>query len=261
MRLRVRLKCKQGSLIPINYQYELSAWIYKVLAKANPEFAAWLHDQGYGKDGRKYKLFTYGRLQILPPFQLDKEKQGILIQSGIVRLDISFWVTKAVEHFLLGLFQDSHLGLGNKSIPAVDFEIQSVEMLPPPEFSEQMKFSALSPICITQTKENERYAHYCHPEEEDYEKLFFEHLVRKYAAAINQDKEALTDFNIDNMKLQILSKPKSKLVHIKAGTPQESKIRGYLYKFEITAPKALTEFAYQAGFGEKNSVGFGMVSI
>jgi CRISPR-associated endoribonuclease Cas6 len=34
---------------------------------------------------------------------------------------------------------------------------------------------------------------------------------------------------------QLLNKPKSKLVTVKAGTPQETKIRGYLFAFKLKA--------------------------
>ena len=40
-------------------------------------------------------------------------------------------------------------------------------------------------------------------------------------------------------------------------TRQESKPRGYLYRFRIKAPKELIRMGYYAGFGEKNSLGFG----
>lgn len=33
--------------IPINYQYEVSAWIYKTIRFGNGGFGEWLHSQGY----------------------------------------------------------------------------------------------------------------------------------------------------------------------------------------------------------------------
>ena len=51
-------------LIPINYQYMLSAWIYKVLNTGNPEIASWLHQQGFKADNKHFRLFTFSKLNI-----------------------------------------------------------------------------------------------------------------------------------------------------------------------------------------------------
>ncbi len=36
-----------GNKLPINYQYELSAWIYKVIALGDESYARWLHENGF----------------------------------------------------------------------------------------------------------------------------------------------------------------------------------------------------------------------
>ncbi len=48
MRFKISLHTTD-SVIPINYQYTLSAAIYKTIAKGNAEYAALLHETGYGK--------------------------------------------------------------------------------------------------------------------------------------------------------------------------------------------------------------------
>ena len=61
--------------------------------------------------------------------------------------------------------------------------------------------------------------------------------------------------------MDILSKPKSRLITIKANTPHESKLRGYLFDFKIKAPAEVIKLGYYAGFGEKNSLGFGCCEV
>jgi CRISPR-associated endoribonuclease Cas6 len=63
------------------------------------------------------------------------------------------------------------------------------------------------------------------------------------------------------MAFRLLSAPKEKKIIIKAGTPEETKVRAYLFDFELQAPVPLLEFGYDAGFGEKNSTGFGCVEV
>lgn len=47
-------------MLPMDYQYYLSAWIYKVLKQADSDFASFLHEKGYGQSETKlYKLFCF----------------------------------------------------------------------------------------------------------------------------------------------------------------------------------------------------------
>jgi CRISPR-associated endoribonuclease Cas6 len=55
--------------------------------------------------------------------------------------------------------------------------------------------------------------------------------------------------------------PKSKLVTIKPFTREESRVRGFLYEFSLTAPREIHQLIQSAGFGEKNSMGFGWVEV
>jgi CRISPR-associated endoribonuclease Cas6 len=86
--------------------------------------------------------------------------------------------------------------------------------------------------------------------------LFFRNLLAKCKAANNHGL-TLDETQLGRCQLKILNTPRSKLVVIKANTTQETKVRGFTYDFEITAPAELIEIGYKAGFGEKNSMGFG----
>jgi CRISPR-associated endoribonuclease Cas6 len=50
-----------------------------------------------------------------------------------------------------------------------------------------------------------------------------------------------------------------KLITLKEGRSDETKIKGTLAPFRLRAPRELMEVGYECGFGEKNSMGFGMV--
>lgn len=43
-KLHLELLNSKENILPLNYQYELSAWVYKVLNHGNPEFSGWLHE-------------------------------------------------------------------------------------------------------------------------------------------------------------------------------------------------------------------------
>ncbi len=58
MELRLTLKCLDTTpVLPINYQYELSAWIYGVLRKADAAYATFLHHRGYSAGQKLLELF------------------------------------------------------------------------------------------------------------------------------------------------------------------------------------------------------------
>ena len=65
MRFRLILTVDRRSfddLLPINYQYEQSAVIYRILSKASEEYADWLHHNGFQlESGRRFKLFTFSQ--------------------------------------------------------------------------------------------------------------------------------------------------------------------------------------------------------
>lgn len=63
MRFYIRLdRISRERFLPINYQYELSAAIYKVIDRADSGFSDFLHRQGYLAFGKQFRLFTFSRL-------------------------------------------------------------------------------------------------------------------------------------------------------------------------------------------------------
>ena len=64
MRLKLVLKIVEGTVLPCNYMYELSSCLYKVLNEGNPVFTAWLHDKGYCKEKKAFKLFTFSIFRV-----------------------------------------------------------------------------------------------------------------------------------------------------------------------------------------------------
>lgn len=265
MRLKLTLGHKPGAIIPINYQYELSAWIYKVLSKADGPFAQWLHESGYqlSSGHQQYKLFTFGQIECRP-FQINKDDKTISLLNHQSTWKLSFQVNRAIEKFVAGLFRSQHLGLGTSRVRATDFSITAIEILPQPQWNGEMYYRAKSPVVISQQGPEDRYAQFISPEEPDFGQLFINNLLNKYRAFAEsrQDEELLNQIHTaPAAAFRLLSDPRSKLVTIKADTENKSEIRGYLFDFALTAPPWLQQFAYHAGFGERNSTGFGYAEI
>lgn len=258
-KLTLHLPDNRFRVLPLNYQYELSAWIYKVLNRGDASFSAWLHNQGYGTDGKHYKLFTFSRLQV---FQFKIRQDRLQIISPSVSLLLSFYTPLSAETFITGLFRQQKFRLGDDQ-SQVDFEVTNISAEPEPAFTDQARFRLLSPLCVSTTRmhEGKSMPLYLGPEAPEFENILTQNLLHKYAAG-NPQTTAFSPAPVAAaVKLKLLSIPVSKLITIKANTPQQTKIRGYLFDFDLQAPAALLAAAYYAGFGEKGSIGFGCAEL
>lgn len=263
MRFKIKLVFKGNFpfIIPINYQYPLSAWIYKTIHSGNNEFASWLHEKGYMDNKRQYKLFSFSQLDI-DKFSTDKDR--LIINNPEATLLINFVAQQAAEPFIKGLFQQKHGSIGDKASQA-DFTISQIEKMPDPTFTDHMVFNSLSPIVVSKTPEDRTLAPiYLHPEDSEFARILKENLINKSTAWMMSEAGAGTTIpfgQTNEFDLQLLSKPKPRLITIKANTPQQTKVRGYMMKFRLQAPAPLLQMGYHAGFGEKNSLGFGCVGV
>ncbi len=258
MRFKIELEVLKhytDSLLPLNYQYELSSWIYKVLNHGDPEFAKWLHSKGYGDNKKRFKLFTFSNLKV-EKYKIHADR--LIILSPKVILYISFYPLEAITPFVTGLFNKQEVTIGDK-ISNVNFIVRSVEKQSEPEFTDEMEFRCISPVIISYIDKNKekKYADYMYPKGEKFNELFRNNLVQKFNVFY---KEEMNPDDID-FDLEITSIPKSRLTTIKAYTVDESKLKGYIFNFKIKAPEKLIRLGYYAGFGEKNSLGFGCVGL
>ncbi|MBL3656005.1 CRISPR-associated endoribonuclease Cas6 [Fulvivirga sediminis] len=256
MRLRITLKSESDNCqLPINYQYVVHSWIYSVLQKADAEFSQFLHDDGYRDRGKAFKFFHFSNLTGLP-YQVKGDR--IIFDTDYLHLTVGFLLPDAMQKFILGLFYKQRLVLGDKKSSAT-FKVEEVQLLARPHFQTTMNYRAQTPLVISKKEVTDRYAQYLSPEDGRYEMCFINHMLQKYKIAVPQLVDEVSaevdDFIAMQWKLQ--SAPRKKGVTIKEGTPQETQIIGYVYDFEFTAPPKIHQMAYDAGFGEKNSLGFG----
>lgn len=254
-KIALNINRKYGDLLPFNYQYEQSAVIYRILAQADTQYASWLHENGYLLNGSKrFKLFCY------PPFIFDKVRP--LPEAGCLDIIgeravwyISFIPEKSTFEFFKGLFDHKSFTIGNKE-HRVAFDVVEVEAIPMPQLSEEMVFQALSPICVKLHEDNK--TQYLSPDNPMFAEGILKGLLARYESIHGQP------FDMENKEFSFKltdKKVKSKLITIKANTPYESRVRGYLCAFRLKAPLELMKIAYEGGVGEQCSQGFGFIEI
>jgi len=254
MRIKLSLnRTTKQRMLPMDYQYYISAWIYKVLKQADKDFAEFLHEKGYGTQGKLYKLFCFSRLNFGKP-TLWKEKKLFEIKLHTIELIISFDVPEIATHFIEGLFMNHGFYLGDK-FNGIDFQVSGLEVLPEPSFSETMNYRLQTPWVVSYRIEGQKNAQYLRPEHELFNKLSKKHLIEKYKATRNVE--------IDEAKLvfEALLKYKRSGFLIKKDTPKESRVIGNIFSFSLTAPVELHQMIWNAGVSEKSSSGFGWLEI
>jgi CRISPR-associated endoribonuclease Cas6 len=255
MRFKLTLKTDYtafGNSLPLNYQYELSAFIYKTIAQADLSYSLWLHENGFLLNGKPFKLFTFSNL-LIPQYKIDKEVGRIRIESDRITWLVSFLPEIATEKFVQGLFSEQVFQIGDKK-SVVQFRIEQIEALPSPVFEPEMRFKTLSPTCIpcqTGIRQHPEYVPPGHPEAAG---IVLNNLLKKYQTFYGKPYEGNSDF-----AFQATNQPKAKLIKIKAGLPAETFIKGYVFEFKMKTSRELMRIAYEAGIGEKGSQGFGMV--
>lgn len=240
-----------GNQLPINYQYELSAAIYRILSCSNAEYSYWLHENGFVADHKRFKLFTFSNL-IIPRLAVQKETERLVIKSDIVEWYISFLPEKSTQRFIEGVFMEQTFQIGDK-ISVVEFKVKEIQALPPLHYQEVLSFETLSPVTISH-RISEKVTNYLSPESPFYKKAILTGLLARYKAFYGKDYVGSLDFDF-----QVLNQPRSALVKIKSGTPQQIFVRGYRYKFTVRLSSELMKVMYEAGLGEKGSVGFGFI--
>ena len=262
MRIQFSLSCQKGVIIPINYQSEISNWIFSVLSNAGAELSAWVQQRGFDLSSRNFKLFTFSPLAIYP-YEMDQVKQEFKLLGNQVKLSVSFYIDPSFEQQIVHLFRQVPMTLGTVDGSPAQFEVKHWQIMSRPNFKETMQFKAISPISITTVEEGKAANLYLLPDHDTYDISFFNHAVRRFKAAMQFKSLAglkLLDPSFP-MNYKLMGTAKSRLIHLKPNPDGITQLRGFAFEFEVSMPVHLTEFCYYAGFGEYPYLGFGFAEL
>ena len=262
MRLLLTLNTSDNNpLLPINYQYPLSAVIYKIIQRADAHYAEFLHNQGYGTEHKRFKLFTFSDLKI--PFTIQQDR--LLLTGREAKLIICFHLPQAMEAFVKGLFAHQQVEIADiKS--RVQFTVSQVEMQPvlnginSSDEAVAVQLQPLSPV-VAGIKNNKGHYDYLSPEEPAFKETIVYNWKEKYATLYGH-AAAENVFNKLHIEVTQARNNRSRLITIKANTEQQTRIRGFThFKLNVCASKQALELMMNAGVGLYNSQGMGCVGI
>ncbi len=250
------LPLSRKAVLPINYNYFLTSLIYKFIGNSSQDYSTFLHDEGYrlGESKKGFKLFTFSMLQ---GGEYRADHGEIVFLSGHVRWEISSPVNDFIQHLIEGFFSEGREIVIGPEGGEVRFLVECVETLPRPEFKEKMSFTCLSPITVSQSVNTPGglKCHYLRPWEDGFSETIRNNLAKKYRLVNgNEIGDGAFRIKIDTEYMNKRSGKITKKISFK-GTD----IVGFMAPFEVIGNPELVEIGYEAGFGEKGSMGFGMV--
>ena len=229
-------------LIPWNYRTGFIRFFYETIKVSDERLACWLHDQGFRRGKRTYRLFVFSDLL---PISFTASAEGLVIREGAI-WELASLDLRLIEKFIEGLEKSSN----GVEIRGLKFKLLDIIRKPHPSFRSGFSFRTLSPV-LTSTFDPEKSRHpiYLPPDLPEFVRNLEDNLIAKWEAFSGKPWEG------ERPTIR-LWEPKSKLVPVFNIRIKAWHLRGY-----IKAPLELLETAYYAGMGEKNSQGFGMVEV
>ena len=242
MRLHVCWVAEKTVVMPWNYMNLLHGFVYRAIKKADPVLGNFLHNRGFVVGGHRYKFLTFS---LLFPRAARKADKGIEM-----RPPINWWVSSPLPGLMEAL-ATTLLMEGKAQIGKVELILQRLEAEELPHLGRRSLFETISPIVTsTGVKQGGKIKRrFLSPEDPDFWRVLEVNLKRK-AAALGWGSA------LGNVKFLCEGKWRSKLFEV-----QGANVRGWMGKFWCEGSSELLRLGYEAGFGERNAQGFGMVRI
>jgi CRISPR-associated endoribonuclease Cas6 len=272
MRLQLNLTTQQQNpVLPDNYQYPLSAAVYKIVERADSNYSKFLHETGYTYLAKNYLMrlyLTLSRNKETIPFNYQHLLTGVIhkwigaenqehgkrsfysfswlqntstVKNGINLKNNSYFFISAYNDELIkritkGILNDPGTFCGSKVI--------DVQLKERPEFSSEECFVLTSPILLRK-KDGEKVKHIIYTDKE-FDLLLTESLKNKLnSAGLNSD-----DVEVQLDKSYLL--PTTKLVDYKG-----IKNKTTLAPVIIKGSSEQIAFAWETGLGNSTGIGFG----
>jgi len=247
MRLNIQFSL-HNLILPVNYNHIIQAFIFDLID--DTEYRSFVHNKGFNYKKRKYKLFSFSRLN--GKFYLNKKEKTIEFFDK-VSLKISSHDKNLINYCADSLlFKTEFELLGQKIfVEKLEFDDQEIN-------KDKIKVKTLSPITVYSTivENSSKKTVYFSPREDKFSQLIKENLIKKYLAYYDSDLPK--DIYNDELVIKEVNKKGSKMIITKY---KNFIIKAWDGVFEIQGNPSLLKIGYDSGFGAKNSQGFGLVEV
>jgi len=234
--MRFKVTLQGNGRVALNHSYHLASLIYRSIERVNPSLSLELHKPS------TFKFFTFSKLMV------PKKKFRIVKDEMVVDGEAYFYFSTMRDYIgvclVEGLLEKPEVKIGN-----TEFVVSEIKVLKEKEIGKRERFVTLSPVNVTTVGNGRNRIVDLYPENPKFYENLKNNLVKKYAAFYGREPEDV------EVRFKIIqSKPK----RIKL---KDTFHRCVEMVFEAEGSKELLEVGYKAGFGERNSMGFGMVKV
>lgn len=263
MRLHIHLQpLSRTSEIPVD-NYPLASTVYRLLYSVAPDYAVFLHEEGFpaevefprepapGESRKKFKFFVFSRLA-----QRGKKLAGdcIRLNDSLVTWQISSPMDEMMGVLAESLVANGEITIGDQKSQAT-FAVAGIDIAEAPRMSSRLRGETISPIFVAVDEtdpDGKRIKHHVRAEAEE------ERFAERIAANLREKYRALTGVPLEeaegDLAFRFTERPRSQLVQYK-GTDHKC----YMGRFALAGDPQLIRLAWEAGLGEGNSKGFGMI--
>lgn len=232
------LEAKNDLLLPLHYNHIIQKLIYDLL---DEKYAAFLHNEGFNYNGKKFQLFTFSRLVIE-----NKEvyREAIRIKPGKVYLTVSSIDERFIFNIVDGLLREKAVKFQEGT-----FYLQNI-FARKNLAAKKIVGLTISPVVVTKGNTNKPVDFYS-PKDNEFLEVIKNNLKFKYAAYYKEEYEGDLDVKfLDDKKIKrVVAKYKK--------WPYE----GYLGGFIVEGDTKIVDIAYSCGIGNKNAQGFGCLEL
>ncbi len=270
MRITIKLKpLRYPAAIPISH-HSWQSFIYEMVEAVNPQLSQAVHDSGWAASegagaSKRFKFFVFSVPEAPRGFVFQGDEK--VFESGTVFWQVSSLCGEFITSLVAGMASQRIVRIGR-----TQFEVEDIQFVPPPEFSDEMRFIALSPLVASKPvnlpdgKSQKVYLR----DESEFAVAIAENLKSKYRAAfaepLNEDQ---FEFMFDQEYLRQVggfdSRKVTRMTYFvkrnSQGSLERIGIRGIQAPFWVRGCSELIALGWQAGFGEANSQGFGMAGL
>ena len=239
MRSKINIRKISNAPLHYDYQYNLASMLYSRLAAANITLANSIHSH------QGFKFYTFSNLVIEDRIPA---KDGL--DFTIAHFFLSSPDSEFIRSFSEGLLLEPGFFLGKRK--KVDFLIERMEVLPRREFSDTCMFKTLSPVYVkTMRKRDGKLGEVdLYPKDAKFYENLHINLTARY--------EEFYGHPVEHEHFEVVDVKNVKPKRISIGN---SFRRCSLMRMGVEASPELIGFAYDAGLGEKNAMGFGCVDV
>lgn len=266
MRMLVTLCIERETVISLDYHHALTGAVYALLEKGDSDYARFLHHEGYALPeeppsearagmSRRFKGFVFSSLFPQRSDSRDIGRGLLRVLPGEMRWHIASPLDPFLRAFASGLLQGGEMRLGEAIFP-----VAGVETLPSPELSHTMRGRCLSPVVSSVAQPGRSACKYLRPGDPEMSERLRQNLLGKHRALFGkapEDESLKVEWDSKYLESRRNSKhPGTKLIAYKG-----IRIVGVVCPFTMSGSIELMRTALEAGLGEKNAAGFGMIEV